>query len=184
MTKKDAQKKKVGPVKRTLNVAVIVFLIYFGVVLLFENVSFLNRYQHYVIVSGSMEPTIDAGDVVFINKSVSVDELEEGDIIAFDAVVNNQDIVVVHYVYSITENPGGYTIATIAEDAEDPDDWILTEDDIIGQYLFRLPRVGRFLLFAQSTTGRIVIIIDIILIYLIYRMFFKKTPKKGGEADG
>lgn len=165
-------KATMGKVRKIIRVVFTIFIIYFGVALLFENVPFLNRYQHYIIVTGSMEPTINIGDVVVINQQASFNDLNVDDIVAFNTVVNNREIVVVHYVHSINEEEG--TFLTRPENQVNPDNWVLVEDDLVGQYLFRIPIIGRFLVFAQSTTGRIVIILDIILIYILYRLFIKK----------
>jgi signal peptidase len=148
------------------------FLIYLAVVMLFDNVYFLNRYQHYVIVTDSMEPTLNVGDVVFIDRAIDFDEIKVNDILAFETEVSNNEITVIHYVDSIDLE--SETLRTRPEGTDEIDDWTVTPEDVNGVYLAHIPRLGRFLLFAQSTIGRIVIIVDVIIIYLVFRFFLKK----------
>ena len=166
------KKTTMGSIRKIIRILFTLFIIYFGVALLFENVPFLNRYQHYIIVTGSMDPIIKIGDVVIIDQNLDYNDLEVGDIVMFDTTINNQEVVVVHYVHSINEEEG--TFLTRPENSLNPDNWVLNESDLIGSYLFRIPQIGRFLVFAQSTVGRIVIILDVLLIYVLYRMFIKK----------
>ena len=152
-----------------------VFLVYIGIALLFPNIALFNRYQHYIIVTPSMEPTINVGDVVIINQKVDIDTLSPGDIIAANVTINSQDIIVVHYVHSIDNTSEDRIIRTRPENTLDADEWELTDVDINGIYMFKIPKIGRFLLFAQSPLGRVVILLDLIIIYFIYKMFFKKS---------
>jgi len=112
------------------------------------------RYQHYVIGSASMSPTIKVGDLVFIDQTFDLEDLKENDIIAFkeDIFENGTEEVVIHYLDAILEDgSGNTTFRTRRENTTTLDPWTLTEDDIVGRYLFHLPGIGKFLLFAQST---------------------------------
>ncbi|MFH5882605.1 signal peptidase I [Liberiplasma polymorphum] len=166
--------KKMNLIK-LLKVIFTVFLVYIGIALMFEGIPLFNRYQHYVIVSASMEPVINVGDVVVINQKVNYEDLAVDDIVAVNVTINNQDVVVVHYIHSITTVNGSTTYLTRPEGETEPDSWELSKEDINGVYVFRIQKVGSFLLFAQSTIGRIVIVVDIIIIYIVYKMFFKKN---------
>lgn len=39
--------------------------------------------EHYVVLSGSMEPEIHTGAMVYVDKNVTVENIETGDVIAF-----------------------------------------------------------------------------------------------------
>lgn len=175
-------KVKSKRIRKIFSIVFTIFLVYVAITLIFENVAFLNRYEHFVIVSDSMEPTINVGDVVIINNATEPDTLQSGDIIAFETTINDQLVTVVHYIHDIEISNDQRIFTTIAENADNPDVWSLNDDDITGTYVLRIPQIGRFLLFAQSPVGRMVIIIDIILIYLLYRMFFKRDKKEGEKG--
>lgn len=150
------------------------FFAYLFVALLFDNVSLFGRYEHYIIVTDSMEPVIDRYDIVVVNQNVNYEAINTDDIMAFNTTINNQEVVVVHYIHDIDESTGERVYETISESGE-VDPWTLSDGDMVGEYLFTIPNVGRFLLFTQSTIGRIVLIVDIIILYLIYKWFFKKS---------
>jgi signal peptidase I len=97
-------------------------------------------YDRYVIVSGSMEPTIGTGSVVY-DKPVPVEDLEVGDIITFVPPPEfDHDLPVTHRIYEIsTTAPGtevdGKTVPagtrqfrTKGDANEDPDPWKMVLD--------------------------------------------------------
>ncbi len=177
---KDSKNRKpsYAPFLKALSTASTLIFLYIALSLLIPGVSLFGRYQHYVILTGSMRPTIEVGDVVFINNQTSLSEMEDGDIVAFYADVTNdgQDDVVVHYVHTIDRDAKTFT--TRPENTMTPDPWTLSQNDLIGSYAFRIPRIGRFMLFAQSALGRIVIVVNIVLLYIIYQLWNKEPSKK------
>ena len=126
------KKKIFGWLKFIIGVA----LLYGAGILAFNYIPFLSKIQHYVIATGSMEPIISVGDLVLIDDSVSKDDLNIGDIIAFRVVVNaaGTEVVVVHYIADIEyDNDGERTFLTKPHISEDLDDWVLSDDDIVGR---------------------------------------------------
>jgi signal peptidase len=70
-------------------------------------IPWLLGFQRYVIVSGSMEPTIPVGSVVY-DEIVPVEELAVGDIITFVPPAEfGLDHPVTHRIVSITDAPNG-----------------------------------------------------------------------------
>lgn len=173
--------KKGGLIRFLIGVGLILAIGY----LLITYVPFFSKYDHYVIGSDSMEPVIMVGDVVIIDTTYDLDELKEGDIIAFYADIrqNGNIVVVVHYLDSITETDGIRTFKTKPEISDSQDPWELVDADIVGLYVLTIPKIGPILLFAQSTIGRIVIIGDIVLIYLVLELFKPKKKKETSIAE-
>ena len=70
---------------------------------LFNYLPYFTSRTHYIIVSDSMYPEIKVGDIAVINKTVEIQNLKQGDIIAFYANLDlvGEDEVVVHYVANI-----------------------------------------------------------------------------------
>lgn len=174
--------KVVKTVKFFLSVVLILVL---GYVIL-NYVPFIAKYEHYVIATNSMEPVINVDDVVFIDSSTELEDLETGQIIAFYADINGDDVkeIVVHYLYSIEVVDGENVYRTKPHVSDRLDEWSLSDDDIIGTHSFTIKNIGGFLRFATSTIGRIILIIDIIVIYLVYELLFnteKKTKKDTEE---
>lgn len=137
--------------------------------------------QHFVIVSGSMSPVIEIGDIVIANTGFKHEDLKVDDIIVFyaDAIESSgTKEVVVHYIAEINiSGTGERTYLTKNERDTAYDDWTLTDEDIIGVYTNHIPKLGRFLLFTQSTFGKIVIIVDLLIIFYIVSLVGNKDKK-------
>ena len=96
----------------------------------------LLGYHRYVIVSGSMEPAIPTGSVVY-DKTVPVAELEVGDVITFlPPPEYGVTRPVTHRIIEITAAPAeqrdqaaaGRMFRTKGDANEDPDRWIMMLD--------------------------------------------------------
>ncbi|GEM_PF-839788 len=166
-----------------LSVAIILGLGY----VVFNYVPFIAKYDYFVIATGSMEPVIMTHDVVIIDTSVDPDNLSVGDIIAFYTDINGDgtDEIVVHYIYSISEDEGVRTFLTHPEVSEHQDPWTLYDEDIVGIHVLTIPKIGGFLLFAQSFFGRIVLISDILILFLLLELVSdsNKTKKKPDDCQ-
>lgn len=146
-------------------VILLTSLIFLGVIFYFIN------FNHYIIQTNSMEPVINSNDFVAINKNYNFDDLEQGDIIAFKADIfqNNTKEVVVHYIHSI-DNEGN--IETISNIDEQPDEWILTKSDIVGEYSYRIPNIGRIFNFVTSPIGIIVLALNLTVLGVALKFIF------------
>lgn len=125
------------------------------------------KFRSYIIVSPSMEPTINAGDMIFVKK-VNVDKLEEGDIISF----NKENIVATHRIINID----GDTVTTKG-DNNNLEDTPIKKSDVIGKYSFRIPKIGYVFSFAISPVG-LVTIGSIIIFIFIYDFIFREKKEK------
>lgn len=121
-----------------------------------------------VVLSGSMSGTqeghIETGDLIFVG-SVSADELEVGDVIAY----MSGGSAVTHRITAIDAGEDGtrqFTTKGDANNAEDTDP--VTETQLVGRYLGRLPKVGDFALFLQQPLGMLLFIGVPLLAFVIY----------------
>lgn len=94
----------------------------------------------YIVKSGSMEPVISTGAAAFINTKDT--DAEPGDIITYClGSESGKETLVTHRVVGIKD--GMYVTKGDANDVEDMS--LVEEDQIIGTYLFQLPKAGYFL---------------------------------------
>lgn len=100
----------------------------------------------YVVISGSMEPVYNAGDVLVV-KRVDINTIEKGDIIVFDSPFGG--IPIVHRVYQVkTEGETPYFV-TKGDHNFAPDDYYQTEypgippGKVIGEPILKIPWIGR-----------------------------------------
>lgn len=141
--------------------------------------------QHYVISSTSMDPVLKYGDMVFSRK-INFDKLEPNDIIIFYADVNasGNKIILTHYFDSIEINENGEKIYRTRRAGTDTiDSWRIYEEDILGEYIFHVKRVGKVILFFRSPLGKKVLIIDLLILILIVMIKGYSYKKDSNETN-
>lgn len=173
-SKTNRKPKKLNKSIRFLISLVLILVIGY---LIFNYVPFISKYSNHVIVTDSMVPVINVNDVVVIDNSYEINDLNPGDIIAFNVDLNNDgtEEIVVHYLHSFDEETGA--IETIAYGQEDPDPWDIDSDDILGKHVLTIENIGSFLRFASSTFGKIILIVDVVVIYFIIDLFTEDDKK-------
>lgn len=112
----------------------------------------------YVVLSGSMEPTIKTGSLCFINKHAKYEKIKEKDIIAFKM----EGTLVTHRVYSVTQE--GFE--TKGDNNDDKDGSLVTKDNFVGKNIFWIPKVGYGVKLVQSTKGKIIFGTCIVLLFM------------------
>ncbi len=189
MTEKKTKNSTSGLIKTILFFALVGLLLFYVLLEIFIPRQTINIVQvkPYIVITQSMEPVINVDDMVVI-RNVDVDNLEEGDIITFYADINfdNEDEVITHYVHSIDENNSDETIIRTRRYFEDESDiivdtWALTEEDIIGQYMFKIPKIGVPIRFLQSPFGIAALIVNAAVISGI--VILLKEDKKTKMVD-
>lgn len=89
----------------------------------------------YVVLSGSMEPQIYTGSICFINTRASYEDVEAGDVIAYETA---SGMMVTHRAVQITK-----TGIVTKGDANDVSDGITTtKNNFKGKALFTVPCAG------------------------------------------
>ena len=103
----------------------------------------------YIVMSGSMEPTIHTGSVCFVNTSADYSDIKKGDIIAFQAAEN---MLVTHRAVAVSDAG----IETKGDANKVSDGISTTKDNFIGRTVFSLPYVGYWSQALQTAQGRII----------------------------
>ena len=121
-----------------------------------------------VVLSGSMsgeaEDHIEVGDLVFVGRA-DPEELEVGDVIAY----MNGGTTVTHRITAIDTNTDGDLLFTTKGDANNAEDTTpVTEEQLVGIYRWRIPKVGDFALFLQTPLGMLLFVGVPVLAFLIY----------------
>lgn len=112
----------------------------------------------YVVLSGSMEPLIHTGSLVWINQSDT--DVQVGDIVAY-SLENNQ--AVTHRI--VEETNGMYVTKGDANETEDLS--LVSQEQIIGKYKFTIPYVGYVITTVRSNPIYLIPVVCLILIILI-----------------
>ena len=112
----------------------------FTIILVYLN-SNLFRFWIVAVASGSMEPTIEIGDAIIVDKKYNkhLNELKEGDILVFK---NNKKIYT-HRIVKIKRENDQYSINTKGDrKGQTEDRWIVTNNDVIGVVKAKIKYIG------------------------------------------
>lgn len=102
-------------------------------------------YTPYVILSGSMAPALNRGDLLFVTEVEPV-TLRPGDLVA---VRTQSGGVVTHRVYECSADTGA--IRTKADQSDRLDAVPVTEDNLVGRAVYKIPLVGHISIWLGGT---------------------------------
>lgn len=126
----------------------------------------LFGFKTYVIVSGSMTPKLNIGDVIIV-KYVEKDKLSAGDIISFRI----NDSIITHRIVDVVDGE----FQTQGDYNNTPDTELVKYENIEGKYVLSIPYLGKIVFLLQN---KILIIVIVILLYLMYMHNLKLQTKK------
>ena len=135
--------------KKTLLLLLILLVIAFIVLAVY-----LVPIKVLTVTGNSMEPVISEKDVVVVFPS-DYAQLEKGDIIAYKHEVEEKEFLFTHRIVDINDN--GFRTKGDALDEIDP--YIVKTTEIVGVFKFKIPYLGTFFRFANTTPGFIMLII-------------------------
>ncbi|MBD3155897.1 MAG: signal peptidase I, partial [Candidatus Aenigmarchaeota archaeon] len=129
-----------------------------------------------VVLSGSMSPTINPGDLLVVDKTDPV-KIQKGDIISY----TEKGEFVTHRVVDVIEKNGKISFKTKGDANEESDIIRTSSSDVMGKVILTLPYTGHLVKFVRSPLGFILFIIipAILLIVGEVRKILKHT---GGEG--
>ncbi|MBP3330067.1 MAG: signal peptidase I [Clostridia bacterium] len=143
-------------------------------------------YSIMTVMTGSMEPAYQVGDIIVIKKT-NENELQVKDVITFistDEELNGQPIT--HRIIDITEENGQKKFETKGDNNRIADETPVTSDRILGKVQLRIPFVGRAVNFMQ--TNRIAFFLIVILPMLVIMALEVKDiimiARSGDEDEG
>lgn len=171
----NKRRKIFNLIKRLLAISIAVILIpiiIYCILLIFQT-SVLNKdmptifgKEVFIMVSESMEPEINVGDIVILEKYDN-QELKIGNIISYKY---NEEIIT-HRIIGIIEIQDKIIYKTKGDNNLQNDEISIEKSDIIGVYSNKIPALGSIFLLLRS---EIVIIAIFVLIVLIYEYNVKK----------
>ena len=183
--------------KKALDIAVriitTVILIFSVCVMIFTVISvntvgkdadFLG-YKPYIVLSDSMKDTFAVGDLS-VSAQADPETLEPGDIITFTSIdPSNYGSVVTHKIREITEYEGEPAFVTYGTTTGVDDSYPVPFDNVIGEYKFRLPKMGYFFEFLTTPAGYVTVILIpfLVLIALQVAKFFRLVRQYRAEQQ-
>ncbi|MGN0734055.1 MAG: signal peptidase I [Emergencia sp.] len=134
------------------------------------NVSSLAGFTPMVVESDSMAPTFSKGDLIVIKKCDTA-SLNEGDIITFHTIINNEYALNTHRIESIAEMNGARSYVTKGDNNDIADTHVIADGDIVGKYVTKVPGLGRVMNFLSGSVGFLVLIVLPLLLFFIYQVY-------------
>lgn len=137
-----------------------------------SNITNFNA-KTYVIVSGSMQPKLQIGDIVIVK---NYQNYKVGDIVTY----RENDNIVTHRIVHINKDKEQNDIYFTKGDNNNAEDNIMIQkNDIIGKVVKKIPKVGLISLFIEHNIKLIIIVILLIFTcnYLI-KSLNKKSQKE------
>ena len=142
-----------------------------------------TEYPVLVVVSGSMVPTLEIGDLIVV-RGVDSREITVGTIIVFHSP-RDYETLIVHRVYGLEQKGDEVYFRTKGDYNPRPDDWIVPANYVVGMFIARIPYVGVIVLRLREPLGMsvIVILILILIIYMFIEAGSKQRKEKSAELQ-
>ncbi len=137
-----------------------------------------------IVMSGSMYPEFDAGDMIFIQKTDPA-ALQVGDVICYYPE-NDKETAVTHRIVEI-QSQDGQPVFVTRGDANNTEDRIaVTYEMVQGRYMgFYIAGLGNIAVFLQSPAGMVICIVcplGLLLLWDVVRRALS-SRKKGKKAE-
>ena len=164
-----------GRVLKAIGVVLMVFVIAACLSLVIPKIA---GYDAYVVVSGSMEPSIPVGSIVY-SKPTEPETLVEGEVIVFKVPARGETPIT-HRV--VINDPLTRTITTKGDANENMDANPVPYDNVVGKVVRYVPRVGFTVAMFTSAIGKLVAVLLLLEAWLLIEVG-RRLMKKGVAAD-
>ena len=120
-----------------------------------------------VVTTASMEPTINVGDLIYV-QGIAPSDIKVGDIITFKPPKDYiKGTLITHRVVDITYDTNEIYFKTKGDNNPTVDPWVVESGDVVGIQTAILPNIGSFFLWIRTPAG-IVTLITILAAYLFW----------------
>ncbi|QSO50081.1 signal peptidase I [Alicyclobacillus mengziensis] len=148
--------------------------------------------QWYEVMSGSMEPQIHTGSVIFDKPNVNVSNLKVGDVITFrapDQEYGPDEMIITHRISKVEHQNGQLMFQTKGDANDSPDPSLVPANNVVAQYdNMTIPYLGYYLTFAKTKLGigLLVILPGALLIISTMVSLFRDilNSEKRSKSDG
>ena len=170
MDKKNNKKKKLKKIKNIIEYTIVFLVIIVNAFLIFQSINNPNKTpsifgkKAFVIISGSMIPEINIGDVVLINDT---NDVKINDIIAF----RRDSTVIVHRIVKEMNINGEIMYQTKGDNNNVEDKELVQKSTIEGILFGKIPKLGKALMWLYNNLA---IVIVVLVAILLIRFFITK----------
>ena len=164
--------KKKENIKKFLNAIItfficilVIFTMYLAYVKYIKHEKNINIFglRQYMIMTGSMEPDYNIGDLI-ITKEINQENIKKGDIITYALADGNATVT--HRIIDVIEKDGKTMYKTKGDNNNAPDQNLVEYNQIQGVFLFKINNFGAILSSFLTKTGIVIIFLIVIFSYL------------------
>lgn len=130
-------------------------------------------YKPFIVLSGSMEPSIMTGDMVFV-KETDPDSLKVGDVIAY----KSGSAVVTHRIVEVKSENGETRYVTQGDANNSADQSLVKPADVEGIYQRRVAGAGNLAMFMQTTTGMILFVVCPLVLFVLWDVIRRQLESR------
>ncbi|WP_339104963.1 signal peptidase I [Haloterrigena salinisoli] len=144
--------------------------------------------ESHVVLSDSMSPTFESGDVILV-EDVGPENIEEGDVITY---ADGSGERTTHRVVDVVERDGERQFRTKGDANEEPDSDLVSASAVEGRHAHTLPYIGHVVLFAGSRLGIALLLIvpgtllavsEVWELYRAWKTTNDDSPTDSGKTD-
>lgn len=169
----------IAKISLKISLTIILFVTFFAVVftLLTSKSPILGGMRSFVVLSGSMEPSLPLGSIVYTKKA---SKYKVGDVITF----NLRSVTVSHRIVAIQKQGKDVFYQTKGDANKGVDFELVPKNQVIGKQYFRVLNAGKLVVFLKTPPGFLSLIILPALIFIgfefwnIKREFENEIRKK------
>ena len=168
----NKRKNKTKTIKKIVEIIAII-LIYNIILIIVSSINGKNfnilGYKAYIVTTDSMQPSINAGDIVIV-KNGKKDKIGQGDVITF----NQNDEVITHRVIKNITEENNVEYITKGDNNNTEDTFKVKYDDVIGKMVITIPYLGKII---SILYNKIIILILLLVILIIIFIKIEKNEK-------
>ncbi|GGM67170.1 signal peptidase [Halarchaeum rubridurum] len=137
----------------------------------------------YTVLSSSMSPAIEAGDVVVVD-GVDPADVEERDVVTFHPPEGHQLASVervTHRVVDVVERDGTLYFETKGDANEQADSALVPASNVVGTVWFTIPKIGYVTQFAGTPLGTVTLVIVPAFLLVVSEVYDLLMPEDDAE---
>lgn len=190
---KEGKKNSVGQI--IVNVVGVILCVVFIPIIILNSVLIVRSFTDpdhipsvfgvspVIVLSGSMHPTFDAGDMILIQER-DPDTLKVGDVICF--IKEDSETAVTHRIVEVTESEGRTAYVTQGDFTMTPDPVPVYAEEVEGVFNGTVfLGLGNVAVFLQTPLGIIIFVACPVLLFLLWDLLRRAldSRKKANEKE-
>ncbi|MBO6243725.1 MAG: signal peptidase I, partial [Clostridia bacterium] len=139
-----------------------------------EQISFF-KHKAYIITTNSMEPSINAGDVIVV-KEVNEEDLKVKDVITFKKCESK----ITHRISSIVKRDNKNVFITKGDNNNVEDTEGVIYENVLGKQVLRIPYIGKII---SALNNQIVFLVFIFILLILYFLKIVTEERKENRRE-